>query len=299
MTTNNEISFSLCFDNNYAKFALGTIFWLYEKNWRDFDTVRINIAHHEDVELEVRDAWRKFAELSPRLEIVEHVVSGEFDKALSKYNTANHNSPQITPATFYRLFLQDWFFDSKTIYIDVDTLPYGPAKKMWEIEFDTPYAASIDLALRDRQQVFAYSYEGAKKEYVYPDIYSAGVLLIDLDRLRHTDTLSLVDEMHRSLGGLIHHDMTFLNTQYAGSITRLPDRFNELDLVYGYGMKQLPFDTVFYSYLFRTKPWAYEGKYCGRFPDRHLKHLFIEGMNYVLDVGGLPTVKWADYQVKS
>lgn len=292
----SNVNFSICFDNNYGEFALGTVYWLYDRNWRYFEPVIINAIMSYDVDESIKRALIEFDKVSPGLVINLVEFPKAIDDKLTRFNSYNPDVPHITNAAFYRLFLHELITDSKTIYIDIDTMPWQSAKDMWEKDIsDYVLAAVVDLSLYDPPYMTAYPFE--KEAYKYDKVFSSGVMLLNLDKLRSigADPLEQLQEITK-VKELTHHDMTFLNDTYGKDVLWLDKRFNQQDLVYSYGIKRHPFDTVFQSLLFSTKPWAKEGRYANRFMDRHVKYLFFEGMNFVLKLANMPLRRWEDYQ---
>lgn len=274
-----SIEFVMCFDKKYAEYAKGTMLLLWQKNKDVFDDIHFLFICEEDV----KSVCSQFYSLSDELQgtsIDIYFVLDTANEILDFVCEREETDKRFPHVVFYRLFASDYSKYSKSIYVDVDTMPVSCAKDLYEVDVsDYSFAAVLDGSLLEDTYV-PWSADEVKNNYAYEDaIFSSGVLLMNNLKLRRFDMLSYMVARAAIYGKFKFFDMSFINDSFRGDILKVDKRFNEQDMRISFDEKQMPKDTVFFSFLLSSKPWAYEGKFSNRYKTRELKQTFIDAVN--------------------
>lgn len=200
--------------------------------------------------------------------------------------------------TYFRLFLSDLLPPSvnKVLYLDSDIVVNGSVNELWEWEFGQGKCmAGVEDKYRNTQR--------RPKHLGYPladSYFNAGVLVIDMNRLRRCYSVSHAIDYIREKGNeIIFHDQDVLNGLLHGCKEFLPIKFNALDYYYMKGAvfpprynsqrEDLLYPVVIH-YSGRYKPWM---QTC-RHPFRLLyyKYLNMTPWQGVQPVSGSPLGWW-------
>ena len=129
--------------------------------------------------------------------------------------------------TLYRLLIPDFLPLSRVIYLDCDVLVNLDIQELWDIDMEGKCLAGVaDCTKRFSANSFRiHLLGGSHSSYV-----NAGVLLMDLERIRERDNFLEVCpawfKEHHRLANLADQD--FLNVFFQDSIRLIPGRFNEM-----------------------------------------------------------------------
>ena len=137
---------------------------------------------------------------------------------------------RLSLATYYRLFIPDLMKDyHKVLYIDGDTVVLENVAALYHADIADCYAGVVrdyniirDMSLSFRrhvQQVLQMEDPGA--------YFNAGVLVLNLDRIRQDFTLPFFMEQ-AELKGAKHHDQDVLNSLFYGRVRYLSPKFNSM-----------------------------------------------------------------------
>lgn len=160
------LAVAYCFDRNYLAYAAVSTFSLISSSasrLRVYWCVTPDM-HDETNEVLLRSDLAKIGDV--RIVLIE---TGSFEN----WTTGFH----ITPATYHRLLLPDLLPETRVLYLDADTLVLSDVAAL----FNTALGSNVLAGAAD-------PLAGAGSKLARPpgDVYvNAGVLLLDLERLRH------------------------------------------------------------------------------------------------------------------
>lgn len=146
-----------------------------------------------------------------------HIVGPEAFQGLPASET-------ITRETYYRLILPSLLPDcSRVLYLDPDVLVYGSLRSLMEMPLgDSPMAAvpmppEISES-RGALSLAAFGITDRRTRY-----YNAGVLVMDLERLRNENfTATALDFACKHAADLVQHDQTIINVLLGHRMLSLP-----------------------------------------------------------------------------
>ena len=153
--------------------------------------------------------------------------------------------------TLYRLLIPDLLPVGRVVYLDCDTLVNLDLRELWEVSLDgNCLAGALDHPGRGLRRLSAEALRvrlngGDPTSYV-----NAGVLLMDLDRIRERGSLfrASMDWLARRRHAARLADQDILNSLFCGSIKLLDDRFNNRRL------EEDPSNSILHM-INESKPW--------------------------------------------
>lgn len=131
----------------------------------------------------------------------------------------------ISVITYFRLKILSFLKDvKKIIYIDVDALVGGDISELWS---ESLYGKAVGAILDPTIEVFGNNYKnliGLPSEHYY---FNAGILLMDLDRLRCIEFDKRVENYFNAYSTIIkYQDQDILNGALVGEVCYLNPRYN-------------------------------------------------------------------------
>ncbi|MBW3093274.1 DUF4422 domain-containing protein [Bifidobacterium sp. 82T10] len=207
-------------DNNYVPMLTTTIYsMLANANpERYYDVIVLERNISAENKQTITDFLGEFANATVRFHDVTHAVAG--------YELTTNNA-HISVETYYRFIIQDALpFYSKILYLDSDLVVNGDVAEL----YDTPLDGNAIGAVRDIDFLGNLNMkDGIRAEYAAKqldmknpyDYFQAGVLIMNLDRMRDIHTVPEWLEI-ASQPGFIYNDQDILNTECEGEVTYLP-----------------------------------------------------------------------------
>ncbi len=214
----------------YSKFTGTTMLSIFEHTNSE---VTVHILHDNTLSNENRD---KFI-----------YIAGRYGQHVKFYNVEQLCAEKIAElrttflglieirysiAMFYRFFIPQLFPADveKVIYLDSDIIVNLDIKELWQIELgDKPLAAANETAVDPVRLKFSLQikYLIVQKLVAYDDYFNSGVLLMNLNVMRHEE-----ENIRRGLKFLSEHpqmawpDQDVLNYLYAGNYVKLSEKFD-------------------------------------------------------------------------
>ncbi|TPF85532.1 glycosyltransferase [Bifidobacterium sp. UTCIF-37] len=211
-------------DDNYVPMLTTTIYsMLANANPERFYDV---IVLERDISEQNKQNITQFLAEFPNAEIRFYDVS----RAMAGYELTTSNA-HISVETYYRFIIQDALpFYSKILYLDSDLVVNADIAEL----YDTPLGDCALGAVRDLDFLGNLNMKDGKRlEYVDSklhmkqpfDYFQAGVLVMNLDRMRDIHTVpEWLDIASRP--GFIYNDQDILNMECEGDVTYLPYDWN-------------------------------------------------------------------------
>ena len=165
---------------------------------------------------------------------------------------------RITEESYFRLLIPDILNKSihKVLYLDSDVVINGDISELWNINIDN-YSSAVVLDEISPDNNILYKIECQDKEY-----FNAGVMLLNLDYIRHLDFMSIVDVIVKKYIGFIkYHDQDILNVAFATNKYILSNKWN-----YTHGkdsclVKKCIREPVIIHFIGPIKPWHWHCKH--------------------------------------
>ena len=189
---------------------------------------------------------------------------------LSKLKTGH----RLSLATYYRLFIPSIMRDyHKVLYIDGDTVVLEDLAIMYKKDISEYYAGVVKdyNIIRDMSMSFRHHVHDVLHMKNEGDYFNAGVLLLNLDRIRRDFSLPFFMEQ-AELKGAKHHDQDVLNSLFYGNVCFMSPKYNsmwqneELYLNVEDGEEAIRSPAIVH-YPGSGKPWLKEGAF--RMPSRN------------------------------
>lgn len=194
---------------------------------------------------------------------------------LKKYDLSRlKTGHRLSLATYYRLFIPSIMRDyNKVLYIDGDTIAVEDVANIYENDISSYYAGVVKdyNIIRDMSMSFRHHVHNVLNMKNEGDYFNAGVLLLNLDRIRRDFSLQFFMEQ-AELKGAKHHDQDVLNSLFYGNVYFMPPKYNsmwqneELYLNVKNGEEAIKRPTIVH-YPGSGKPWLKEGAF--RTPSRN------------------------------
>lgn len=137
---------------------------------------------------------------------------------------------RLSLATYYRLFMPELMKDyHKILYIDGDTVVLEDPAVLYDCDISDCYAGAVKdyNIIRDMSISFRHHVQGLLQMEDTGAYFNAGVLLLNLDRIRRDFSLDFFMEQ-AELKGAKHHDQDVLNSLFYGHVKFLPPRYNSM-----------------------------------------------------------------------
>ena len=137
---------------------------------------------------------------------------------------------RLSLATYYRLFMPELMRDyHKIIYIDGDTVVLEDLAVLYKYDICDYYAGVVKdyNIIRDMSVSFKRHVQQLLQMEDIRAYFNAGVLLLNLDRIRRDFSLAYFMEQ-AELKGAKHHDQDVLNSLFYRHVFFLPPRYNSM-----------------------------------------------------------------------
>lgn len=280
----------------YSKFAGTSICSMFE-NTRE--KVRVHIFHDGSIEGENKKNFEILADRYGQ-EIILYNVRQLLPQVWAEAERIKEeavNDDRYTEATLYRLLAPQVLSETvrRLIYIDADTIVNIDIKRLWQEKIGASGMSAVleqDMMSHYGKRITAFKTELVKLMKYWESLgvkvettFNAGILLMDLDKLRSMGNL-LLEGLRVALGCDVKnnfYDQNILNFYFARGIGHLPWYYNilqrwdkkfksesdEMEGIYHYMGRSLLMDeedsrdTIFYDYFIKT-PWM-QGKVLCRF----------------------------------
>lgn len=221
---------------------------------------------------------------------------------ISKLPMPKAAAQHISPATYYRLFVEEILPDNvdKIIYLDCDVIVRSSLLPLWNIDIEgLPLAAVYqnNSWATNKYKVKMSAYERLNmvdaKGY-----FNAGVLLINVKYWREINArMLLLDFMRNHYERIVHHDQDILNGCFYRDVVSISDIWNcRLPIKKGfYGeafldkrkIRKIKSDAVIVHYVNRPKPWEFA---CNNpYVSEYFRYLDMTPF-----AGWRPAVKWSN-----
>lgn len=226
--------------------------------------VMVHVLHDDTLTGENRRRFLETAEQYGQkvnlVDVSEHI--GRFDPRIIE---SVRNACSI--GTLYRLLIPDLLDVSRVIYLDCDILVNLDIKELWDIDLEGNCIAGVmDFSPGKSARRFSYTAIHAwAMGCRLPQCVNAGVLLMDLDRIRASG-----NRFADAITPFTRHDQDIVNTMFRGSIKLIDSRFNNrkyegeigdsilhiiLKLKPWVGLKGFPADALYWQ-IFARSPWG-------------------------------------------
>lgn len=208
--TGNIINICYASSNNYAKYLALSMATVLTSKATD-DNIKFYILDGGLTEKDRENLidLRKIADFE-----IEFIKIDKEKFTNCPINTAKY----LSIVTYYRLSLPDILQDiDKVLYIDCDTRINGSLKQLFNTDLEgKPLGAAHDVNSRQ-----------LCKEYNLNDYYNAGVLLLDLNKLREIKfTSEIFDWISQNSAKLKYNDQDAINIFFANRIKTLDPKWN-------------------------------------------------------------------------
>ncbi|MAR64504.1 MAG: hypothetical protein CMB83_01035 [Flammeovirgaceae bacterium] len=244
------LSFIYCLDENYNKQSLCSIYSLLENINEE---IKIYLIHKNPESIK----------MLPKI-ITEHTNLSSikvFEKILKDVHYPKLNDAHVSEATYYRLNLQNYFFeeDDMLIYLDSDV-----------IFINNPLTALKEQAnfLKNSNYVISAKSEETLSEHgkdvlglTSKNYFNAGVMIINVNKWKN---LKVSDRLYESLEKLgekiIFWDQDVLNHYFDGQYLELDQKLNyQVRMEDNNFLKSSLKSEILLHYSGKFKPWTVKG----------------------------------------
>lgn len=191
---------------------------------------------------------------------------GLSDMKFPQLRTLSH----ISSATMLRLFIPSILenLNGKVLYLDLDLLVNMDLTEIFNLEVPEIGIVAKRSLIKGLMREWLKDAK-SKAKYTAPHSFNAGVLLMDLDKLRASGYVEKMTELMEKYPEC--NDQILLNLYCKGSYGKLPpycNIFNHLE-----GRKVHKYDNFILHFTGARKPWKQPGRKC---PNRKIWHKFEE-----------------------
>lgn len=200
-------------DNNYAPFLATTILSII--------TNTPSLINFYVLDLDIKeDSKQKISEIVKNSNNNITFISIDKELFLNLPKTIDY----ISPVTYARLKVAEYLSHiDKVLYLDIDILVNGDLSLLWNIDLDNYYLGGcIDPHI----ETYNISYKniiGLSKEDKY---INAGVLLMNLEKIRKLDLFEEGIKLFRKINNMKYQDQDIINVIFKNNILYLNSRFN-------------------------------------------------------------------------
>ncbi len=175
--------------------------------------------------------------------------------SLITFGRSLHLRDYYTTATYYRFFIPTLFPQYKRgLYLDCDILVHDDIAKLYDSDLCGIPLGAVNEEVMSTIPVFGQYAEqllGISRH----DYFNAGVLVMDLDKLRQIDLLSALDRLMAKHTFPVTQDQDYLNVLFHKQVTLLPTTWNRTAFDHC-DPRDVP-SLVHFKIHF--KPWHYSG----------------------------------------
>ncbi|KJJ70736.1 MULTISPECIES: glycosyltransferase family 8 protein [Clostridia] len=212
-------------DNNYVWLMGISMLSLFENNKKADKIIVYLFSEH--IAIDNQNRLKSIAYLYGRECIIIDLPELDIPKALCslrwpKSAFSRLYSAELLPKEIYKI-----------LYIDCDTIILGSLAELWEMNVDeyTVFGVKDCIGLNYRRNI------GLDTHSLY---INAGVLLLNLEKLRMFRITALIDGFLKSYGNTIHYaDQDILNGMFNGKFGILPSKYNVMTLEFMYNYTEI------------------------------------------------------------
>ncbi|MBO4356186.1 MAG: 1-acyl-sn-glycerol-3-phosphate acyltransferase [Clostridia bacterium] len=195
-----------------------------------------------------KESRKKLSELkSRRFRIIFSYVGNTLDQVFNRFKLRDY----YTITTYYRILIPDTFvFIDKALYLDSDIVVLDDLSKLYNTDLgDNLLGAVSDASVQlfDEFMLYASKALNIEKEYYF----NAGVLIMNLKKMRTTHMLRRIIELSRTTAFKVAQDQDLLNVICRDSVTYLPRSWNVMPV----GEYSSDLSLIHYNLIY--KPWKY------------------------------------------
>ena len=226
LNTNPRFTVPVLFaaDDNYVPMLTTTIYSLLKNasSERHYDIIVLERNISDENKQSIIDFLSQFDNATIRFFDVSRAISG--------FNLTTSNA-HISIETYYRFIIQEALpFYKKVLYLDCDLVVNGDIAELYDTDLgnttigavpDIDFIGNLNMKNGERME-YVNRQLHMSKPYGY---FQAGVLLMNLERMRETHTVHEWLEIAQR-PGFIYNDQDILNMECEGSVTYLPYEWN-------------------------------------------------------------------------
>lgn len=226
LNTNPRFTVPVLFaaDDNYVPMLTTTIYSLLKNasSERHYDIIVLERNISDENKQSIIDFLSQFDNATIRFFDVSRAISG--------FNLTTSNA-HISIETYYRFIIQEALpFYKKVLYLDCDLVVNGDIAELYDTDLgnttigavpDIDFTGNLNMKNGERME-YVNRQLHMSKPYGY---FQAGVLLMNLERMRETHTVHEWLEIAQK-PGFIYNDQDILNMECEGSVTYLPYEWN-------------------------------------------------------------------------
>ena len=182
---------------------------------------------------------------SHRFKVIFFNVSGSIGQIERNFKVRDY----YTLTTYYRLLIPNTFFYiDKAIYLDCDIVVLGDLASLYNVDLeDNLVGACPDASVQIIEQFSEYTSKalGIEKE----KYFNAGVLLMNLKKMRSYHLLNRVYELSKTIVFKVAQDQDLLNVICKDQVCYLPSEWNVMPV----GNRECNISLIHYNLIY--KPW--------------------------------------------
>lgn len=169
---------------------------------------------------------------------------------LEKYLSVRENYSYITVETYFRFFIPDIFADySKILYLDADILVLDDVEKLFDEDIENNYVGAVEdvciksLVVNEKYKTSLFNelsfvqYFNKKLKKKTNKYFNAGVMLMNLDKIRKDDKVRQLWNFVAENSPLEFQDQDVLNVVFEGNIKYLDYKWNILHNTFKYAKR--------------------------------------------------------------
>ena len=215
--------------------------------------------------------------------ITSHKNLGDLEvkKFNTKRNFFNVTFAHVSNATFYRLYLDEFFEGKKDVfvYLDADIICINNPLPQLKLTINNMKKEGFNFAFADELYRFQYEEPFSRLSMVNEKYFNAGVMLVNLDYWINENltskSLSLIDDLKEKAK---FWDQDILNSLLDGNYLSLN---NNLNFRTGGDFKERKKDEIiFIHYSGKSKPWDVGGIFEDLAIDYHHFYKKLTGKNF-------------------
>ncbi len=193
-----------------------------------------------------QESRKKLSALSHRrFRVKFFYVGGWLDQIERQFKVRDY----YTITTYYRLLIPDAFFYlDKAIYLDCDIVVLDDLSNLYNFSLGDKIVGAVPDASVQIVDEFIYYTKNALK-IDNKDYFNAGVLLMNLKKMRQTKLLKRVYELSETTVFIVAQDQDLLNVLCKDDVLLLPASWNVMPI----GERMYDISLIHYNLIF--KPW--------------------------------------------
>lgn len=229
------INIILAINNKFIKQAATTIMSIYKNSKKD-SLIKINILHsdvtqqNQDIVKDMVKVMENISELN-FIDMSKIVTNNFFDKYMCKEKFCSY----VSPETYYRLFIPNLFPDcDKVLYLDSDIIVCEDLTELYNTDIDNLYVGAVpvykyffkNILTLNNKKITAENYLTTKLKISNKSYFNAGVLLLNLDKMREDNIQEKMFDFLFKNYPLLYQDQDILNSILKSKIKFLDRKYN-------------------------------------------------------------------------